>query len=106
MININNAKKLRVVQLLGHKNQYVIIYQQPDNDYVISFYSYDSLIAVYSNNDEELFINWDKWDYSITTLKHFKEFINKWTCFTYETKMQFIAKINHSESCIYLFNER
>lgn len=78
------------VQQLENKNQFVITYRKPLHPFnVYSFQSNDSLIAIYDVEEEKLYINWQKWDYSKTTMKHLKIFINDWTSFTYENKHQF-----------------
>lgn len=90
MINeIEKMKKLYVGQL-ANKNQFIIYY---DNG--VAFQSYCSLIAVLSG--QHLFINWNKWDYSKTTLKHLKMFINEYTPYTYENKQQFLKEIRNNE---------
>ena len=67
-------------------NQFVI--NNEDGETV--FQSYASKIATYKNG--VLFIG-NKWDYSVTTLKYFKQFVNDFTCFIYETKKQFEKEI-------------
>lgn len=87
-------KVLKVkVEQLANKNQFVITYTKFSGYRVYSFQSYSSLIAVYDYEDNKLYINWRKWDYSKTTLKHLKMFVNEWTSFRYETKQQFSCEL-------------
>ncbi|MBO7731812.1 MAG: hypothetical protein J6S67_04650 [Methanobrevibacter sp.] len=102
MINLKQAKKVFVEQL-HNKNQFVITFY---NDGIIwAFQSYRSLIALYSPETKELYINQDKWDYSKTTLKHFKAFVNEYTCYNYETKLDFVKNTLTKESKIVFFIE-
>lgn len=104
MLDIEKAKKTKVYQL-ANKNQFVIEYQL--NDTLVScFQSYTSLIAIYDRYTEKLYINADMWDYSKTTLKHLKMFINEWTIWDYDNKSQFEKMIRHESEMIVLFNER
>ena len=83
-------KVLKVkVEQLANKNQFVITYTKPNGFRVYSFQSYDSLIAVYDTEDGKLYINWYKWDYSKTTMKHLKMFIEDWTIYNYVDKKSF-----------------
>ena len=87
MINLKTAKKTHVQQL-ENKNQFVITYCDNDITYW-AFQSYYSLICVYCPSTKEMIVNNNKWDYSKTTLKHLKLFINDFTCYRYENKTQF-----------------
>lgn len=77
------------VEQLANKNQFVITYIRPNGSRVYSFQSYDSLIAVYDTEDGKLYINWCKWDFSKTTMKHLKMFIEDWTIYHYVDKKTF-----------------
>ena len=88
MINLKDAKKVSVTQL-ANKNQFLITYYDSGVKYWM-FQSYSSLICVYCPSTKELLLNASKWDYSKTTIKHFKMFINEWTCYNYDDKAQFI----------------
>ena len=55
----------------------------------IIFQSYDSTVAELTH-DNYLIIHGSVWDYSNTTRKYFKQFINEQTPFHYETKKQWI----------------
>lgn len=63
-------------------------------------FSYNSKIAVYLSNMKYLDIG-KNWDYSQTTLKHLKHFINTYTAYTYDTKTQFKALIEKSPFCCF-----
>lgn len=74
------------MEILENKSNMIIL-QKDDNT---EFYSYNSLIAIFCG--KELVLT-KKWNYSQTTLKQLKYFINNYTCFNYETKKQFIEEI-------------
>lgn len=95
---IKLENKTRVIQL-ENKNQFVIY-----NDDAIVFQSYRTLIAMWSYKEQKLYINWNYWDYSKTTSKHLKIFINEYTKYTYDNKNQFL-KLLLSDDSILLFNE-
>lgn len=52
-------------------------------------FSYNCKIAIYNTDTESLAIHRNYWNYSQTTTKHFKHFVNNYTAYTYETKQQF-----------------
>lgn len=106
MYSLDNLVKLHVTQL-QHNNQFVIHYNNTkDPCYsVIAFQSYATLIAYYCSYEDKLYINWSMWDYSKTTLKHLKIFINEYTKFNYENKQQFL-KFLLNDNHVKLFNER
>ena len=95
MVNVSAFQKTRVFQL-ENKNQFVIEYVKPNNFSVLCFQSYKSLIAIYDQETKQLLINWRYWDYSKTTSKHLKIFVNRFTNCTYENKQQFIKEINNN----------
>ena len=97
------------VQQFKHANQFLIKgYIHTKNagstwvGRYVAFQSYDTLIAVYDINTQELYISQDNWDYSKTTMKHLKDFINEMTCYTYETKQGFMKFIYHCDK-VYLY---
>ena len=92
MINIDNAKKTKVSQL-ENKNQFIIQYVTDDGHTILCFQSYTTLIAIYDYKTKEIAINWVMWDYSKTTSKHLKIFINRYTPYNYENKHQFEKEI-------------
>ena len=99
MIDILQFKKINVSQL-ANKNQFVINYIKPNTFRVLVFQSYKTIIAIYDQETKQLYINWYYWDYSKTTMKHLKIFINEYTYFTYENKQQFLKEINTNSSII------
>ena len=105
VINLDNFQKISVRQL-ENKNQFVIRYNNQNNPClnVVCFQSYATLICMYSPNENKLYINWSMYDYSKTTLKHLKIFINEYTPFNYINKADFTLFILNSENVI-LFNE-
>lgn len=68
------------------------------------FYSYESFICIYNQNDYTLSLNNSLWDYSNTTRKYFKYFINNYTCFNYISKNKFIDLIADSKDINILTN--
>ena len=104
MINIKDYARVYVEQL-HNKNQFIISYRDKDNKSLLAFQSYRTLIAIYDLKDDNLYLNWSKWDYSKTTLKHLKMFINEYLyTFSYENKQQFINCIKNNPKII-LFEE-
>lgn len=102
---LRNLPKVCVEQL-ANKNQFVITYEDlQKNIRYLCFQSYDTLIAVYDKAHKQMFINWQMWDYSKTTLKHLKMFVNFYTCFEYETKAQFLNLIRKNDNVL-TFEER
>lgn len=91
MLKLDNFVKVKVEQL-ENKNQFVIFYKDNTTGRdIIAFQSYKTLIAIYSNIT--LYVNWRYWDYSKTTLKHLKMFVDRYTCFDYENKQHFLKLI-------------
>lgn len=109
MIKLENYYKVLVTQL-ANKNQFAVWFRNNDDVECVAFQSYRTLIAIYVRGDyferrpDQLFINWQMWDYSKTTLKHLKIFINELTPYHYETKAQFLKEIKNNEDII-LFEE-
>ena len=98
MINLKDFVKVRVEQLYN-KNQFVIYYNDNERDrHLVAFQSYNTLIAILEGG--KLFISWQYWDYSKTTLKHLKLFVNEYTPFTYESKHQFLNLIRSCERIV------
>lgn len=104
MIDIEKLKKTHVRQL-ANKNQFLITYNNVGDPCfsAVCFQSYSTLIAIYVSTEKMLYINWSMFDYSKTTLKHLKLFINEYTPFNYESKQQFINLIKQGN--IKTFNE-
>lgn len=94
-IDIKKLQKTSVSQL-HNKNQFILKYNNCGDPCfsVYCFQSYATLIAIYVKEENKLYINWSMFDYSKTTLKHLKMFVNEYTPYTYENKQQFINLIN------------
>lgn len=60
------------------------------NNDKITFFSYNQKIATYDTITGLLYLT-DLWDYSQTTLKQLKHFVNNYTKYTYTTKKEFEA---------------
>lgn len=73
-----------------------------ERDNEISFYSYDTFVACYNKKEDKLYLNSYVWDYSNTTRKYFKTFIDSFTSFSYKTKQNFVKLIDISEDIIIL----
>ena len=83
---------MRVENLNGYANQFVI-----DNDKETTFQSYNSEIcSIFDNRVLKLVST--MWDYSVTTRRHFKAFINEETPFTYENKQQWLKEIASNDN--------
>lgn len=63
-------KHLNISNVLWHVNQYAFIDWQKD-----VFQSYQSICAIRDWDKKEITL-WRDWDYSKTTLKHLKAFLN------------------------------
>lgn len=79
---------LKVENYNGRANQFLLFDNTTDS---LVFQSYQSIIA--ESIDGELTIIYNDWDYSKTTIKWFKKFVNEFTKDTYETKQQFIKEV-------------
>lgn len=69
-------------------------------DTSILLYSYNSFVGAYNKEDNTLHLDRYVWDYSNITRKYFKQFINNYTCFKYDSKAKFINLIESSEAII------
>ena len=84
---------MKTENLNGYVNQFLIT-----DSFQIAFQSYKSLIATYDfTNGDFLQLNSNRWDYSTTTRRHFKSFINDYTPFTYECKSQWLKEIQEND---------
>ena len=83
------------VQQFKVKKQFIIF-----EDNGTTFQSYDSPICkVFGQmGEQKLILYGDVWDYSNTTRKYFKAFINEYTPFSYETKQQWLKEIEQNEN--------
>ena len=100
VVRLDNSKKAKVEQLYN-KNQFVIFY----SDGLTAFQSYNTIICIFDNCSGKLYINWHYWDYSKTTSKHLKIFINEYTCYNYESKNQFLKFLMSDNENVILFEE-
>ena len=91
------------VENLEHQNQFIIEYSNEKNEILSCFQSYKTLIAVYNRSTHELMINNYYWDYSKTTMKHLKIFINEYTIYEYKNKLQFTLFLASKNEKIFLF---
>lgn len=80
-------KNLKIETLGANQNIVTIENKQ------VTFISYDSTIADYDIENRILYLHGDMWDYSNTTRKYFKKFINYFTQFTYMDKKQFLKEL-------------
>jgi hypothetical protein len=88
---------MNITQLINDKgnavkNQFIITSKNE-----VTFQSYNSKIATYNEDKKILILYGDLWDYSGTTRKHFKTFLNDFTPLKYENKNQFIELKNTSK---------
>jgi hypothetical protein len=67
-----------------------------NNDGVLTFQSYNTVICEFHTYTDELFLNEDNWDWSNTTRKYFKKFIDEYTTLTYGTKKEFLKEIENN----------
>lgn len=72
------------LEQLENKNQFVIY----NNDYAI-FQSYSSTIAIYKKSTNTLYLNYAKWDYSRTTLKHLYIYITRFTSRSHDAMLYY-----------------
>lgn len=84
----------QTVSQFKHANQFLIWNSTPEKT-TLTFQSYESTIATLERvgSVETLILNGSMWDYSNTTRKHFKLFINENTHFKYEDKAQWLKEI-------------
>ncbi len=104
---------MKIENLNGYANQFIIKPFNPNYKEII-FQSYDSEIASFKEwfdlgadyNPElenppikikKLYLINDVWDYSVTTRRHFKTFINQYTPFRYENKAQWLKEIKQND---------
>ena len=83
---LENLKKLRIIPLANNQN--IIVASYEGARYYL-FLSYDTLIAIYNTENYDIAVNTNKWDYSKTTMRWLKTFINDYTARHYDNKQQF-----------------
>lgn len=92
------------MKILENQKNMTIIKETSDTNAVkYTLFSYNALIATYYSNDHYLELT-SKWNYSQTTLKHFKYFINEFTCFIYDTKKEFEKVIEKNNDKIMILD--
>lgn len=64
-----------------------------------AFQSYDSMVAIYNTETKDLTLGKD-WDYSQTTLKYFKQFVNRHTPYCYNDKKSFVKFMEHCDEIL------
>ena len=91
---------MEVENLNGYANQFII------SEYSkLTFQSYKTKIcsfSIYNTNElnkttNHLLLYSDMWDYSVTTRRHFKAFINQYTSFTYKDRQQWLKEIENDD---------
>ena len=86
------------MRILDNKNNMLIL---KDNLKNLIFFSYKSHIATFDKCNNKLYLT-DLWNYSQTTLKQLKEFVNYYTSFTYTTEKEFEKEIKNNKDIIML----
>ena len=81
------------------KNEKNLLITKEKNIY--RFYSYNSLISEYHETTKKLVLTY-LWNFSQTTLKQLKNYINNYTCFNYENKKQFEKEIEKNNNIMIL----
>lgn len=85
---------MKVEQLNGYKNQFLIT-----NETQKTFQSYNSKIAILSWINGNAYLRvFSDWDYSKTTMRHFKRFINEETPFNYGDSKQWRLEMKNNEN--------
>lgn len=67
---------------------------------VFHLYSYDSYICEYNRLTNVLKLNSNMWDYSNTTRKYFKKFLEEYTDIPYVTKNKFMERVSLDENIV------
>lgn len=99
------------MEILENKNNIIIIKNlENSKKFILDLWSYKTHIASYIKYIDQkscvLKLNQKKWDYSQTTLKHLKHFINDFIeADYYTTKKEFEQKIKQN-GFIFLVNEQ
>ena len=83
------------VRQFHNQNQFIVtIYDKDRGVFIKVFQSYNSEICEYDGVTLTLFSS--MWDYSNTTRKHFKLFINEETRFTYIDRKQWLKEVENN----------
>lgn len=91
---------MQVTQLINGNGRPVANQIIINHDNMVTFQSYQTKICTYDKDSKTLKLYGQWWDYSNTTRKHFKTFINDFTCFGYDDKSQFVKLINEMKDRI------
>lgn len=75
-----------------------------EEDTYLTFYSYNTCIAKFNKKDNKLYLNSEMWDYSKTTRRYFKLFIEEYTNLAYKNKKEFLKLISDTENIITILN--
>lgn len=79
------------MEIIENKNNILIA---KNNNY-ITFFSYNLKIATFDTTYKILTLYGENWNYSQTTTKQFKYFVNNYTSFIYTVKKDFEKMINN-----------
>jgi len=88
---------MKVSNMIGHSgneiaNQFILT-----DGSNVTFQSYKSTIAIYDRKTSKLYLKGEMWDYSVTTRRYFKKFVEDETPYIYGSKGQFIKHIKENE---------
>ena len=81
----------------GHEvaNQFILVSEDKT-----TFQSYKSVVCEWNRIKEVLYLYGSVWDYSATTRKYFKEFVNSETSLNYENKQKWLKEIENNINII------
>lgn len=88
------------MRILENKNNLTVL-EDKEKSFLIS---YTTTIASYDYTTRELKLNVNYWDYSQSTLKHLKHFINNYTCYNYDSKKDFEISIENCSKIEFVEN--
>lgn len=89
------------MEILENEKNCLII----EENEVLTFFSYNSKIAAFNRKTSILKLNSKKWDFSQTTLKQLKRFINNYVEKDYYLNRKDFEKRIHKNGNIFLVNE-
>lgn len=89
------------MEILENSKNYLIM----KNNEVLEFWSYETKIATFNKKTSILKLNSKKWDFSQTTLKQLKRFINSYIEKDYYLNRKDFEKRIHKNGNIFLVNE-
>ena len=94
MINLKTAIKTNVIEII--KNCYLITFYDNNLEYW-AMQSYKKLICIYCPTTKELLIDKNNFDCTKKTALHSKYFIDNYTCYDYQSKLDFIKLIINND---------